>query len=318
MPTVVKTPSFPDMAPVLEDFGRHLELKKGYSPHTRSAYITDVRQFFAFAAAEYEREGISTLAVLLPRLDLFIIRLYLADIYRQGRSKATITRKIAALRTFFSYLMKEGHLTINPTEGVQGPRYERPIPIFLSVDEMFALLEMPQETEDTGTRDRAIMELLYTSGIRLRELTALNMEDLDLQERVMRVKGKGKKERLVPIGLPACKAIRDYLEETARSSEKGATPLFIGRQGKRINPRTVERIVDKYTQRSGMRKVSPHAFRHSFATHLLGMGADLRVIQELLGHESLSTTQRYTNVDIAHLMDIYDRAHPRAKGEPTR
>jgi len=140
------------------------------------------------------------------------------------------------------------------------------------VDEMFALLEMPQETEDTGTRDRAIMELLYTSGIRLRELTALNMEDLDLQERVMRVKGKGKKERLVPIGLPACKAIRDYLEETARSSEKGATPLFIGRQGKRINPRTVERIVDKYTQRSGMRKVSPHAFRHSFATHLLGMG----------------------------------------------
>lgn len=317
MSAVRETPPQTEWAHLIDNYGRYLELEKGYSPHTRAAYTTDVRQFFTFLEEERAKDGKAT-KDLIHLVDLFILRFYLSHIHQKRMSKATVMRKVAALRSFFSYLAREGIVAANPVEGIQSPRQEKPVPSFLSVDEMFSLLDTPFDEEEKGNRDRAILELLYTSGIRLRELTALNMEDVDLKEGIMRVRGKGKKERLVPIGLPAREAIKAYLKETAREGETGATPLFIGREGRRINPRTVERIVDKYARRSGVRKISPHVFRHSFATHLLGMGADLRVIQELLGHESLSTTQRYTSVDVARLMDIYDRAHPRAKGETTR
>jgi len=292
---------------LLEDYGRFLRLEKGYSAHTQMAYVGDVRQFFA------TQEGVSTIA-RLKEIDISTVRLYLASIYQREMSKSTVVRKIAALRSFFSFLQRKGIIEMNPVENIQGPRLEKNVPSFLTVDEMFALLNADFGREETGLRDKAILELLYTSGIRLRELTGLNMEDIDFTEGVMKVRGKGKKERLVPIGKPAMDALKAYLEESGKIEETGEKPLFVGLNGKRINPRTVEKIVDKYARLCGVKKISPHVFRHSFATHLLSMGADLRVIQELLGHESLSTTQRYTTVDVARLMEIYDRAHPRAKG----
>jgi integrase/recombinase XerC len=292
---------------LLEDYGRFLRLEKGYSAHTQMAYVGDVRQFFA------TQEGVSTIA-RLKEIDISTVRLYLASIYQREMSKSTVVRKIAALRSFFSFLQRKGIIEMNPVENIQGPRLEKNVPSFLTVDEMFALLNADFGREETGLRDKAILELLYTSGIRLRELTGLNMEDIDFTEGVMKVRGKGKKERLVPIGKPAMDALKAYLEESGKIEETGEKPLFVGLNGKRINPRTVEKIVDKYARLRGVKKISPHVFRHSFATHLLSMGADLRVIQELLGHESLSTTQRYTTVDVARLMEIYDRAHPRAKG----
>jgi len=298
---------------LIEEYGRFLTLEKGYSAHTRLAYVGDVRQFVRFLAEEIHK-GKEVEVAHLQAVDLTCVRYYLAFTYQQKMSKATMVRKIAALRSFFSFLLKKGLIEANPADGIQGPRLERPVPSFLSVDEMFTLLNAAFEQDKMGLRDRAMMEVLYTSGIRLRELTGLNLEDLDLTEGIMKIRGKGKKERLVPLGRPAISALQAYLEETGRTGEKGEAPVFLGANGKRISPRTVEKVVDKYARLCGVKKVSPHVFRHSFATHLLGMGADLRVIQELLGHESLSTTQRYTTVDVARLMEIYDQAHPRAKG----
>lgn len=302
-----------ELETLIEEYARFLDLERGYSRHTQLAYVRDVRQFFRFLTEEIH-EGKDVSGSHLREVDITVLRYYLAYIYRNRTAKASIVRKIAALRSFFSFLLKRGLIKTNPAEGLQGPRLEKGIPAFLSVDEMFNLLGAIFEKEKTGTRDRAILEVLYSSGIRLRELTGLNLEDVDLVEGVMKIRGKGKKERLVPLGSPALEALEKYLTETGRKGEKGGGAVFLGSNGRRINPRTVEKVVDKYARLCGVKKISPHVFRHSFATHLLGMGADLRVIQELLGHESLSTTQRYTTVDIARLMEIYDKAHPRAKG----
>ena len=201
---------------------------------------------------------------------------------------------------------------------IQAPRCEIHLPSLLSVDEVFDVLGVEFNAEANGLRDCAILELLYSTGIRLRELTGLNMEDMNLDEAILRIRGKGKKERLVPVGKPAQEALKKYVIGSKTKldiSHPKDVPVFMGRQRERIHPRTVERIVDKYAALCGIRKkISPHAFRHSFATHLLGMGADLRTIQELLGHESLSTTQRYTSVSVERLMEVYDQAHPRARG----
>jgi integrase/recombinase XerC len=304
----------------IEEFGNYLEHHKSSSVHTRKSYLTDVRQFVEFLVEKnYIKEPADRDA--LEAIDPSIIRYFLATLYRRKLKKVSVSRKIAALRSFFDFLVREGRIGVNPVDMIQAPRVESHIPTFLSVDEMFCVLGVAFEDGVTGLRDRAILELLYSSGIRLRELTGLNLEDMNLDEGMIRVRGKGKKERLVPVGSPAQASLRCYLAGRAMASgtsKIGECPVFTGRKEERIHPRTVERIVDKYTKRCGIqKKISPHAFRHSFATHLLDMGADLRVIQELLGHESLSTTQRYTSVSVERLMEVYDRAHPKARGGNT-
>jgi len=313
------------MEKAIRDFARHMEIERNLSPHTRKNYLTDLRQFKAFldtnhitagkACPDAGRDGDEGLS----GVDHMVIRSFLGSLYRAKVKKVTISRKVAALRSFFKYLLREGKIKVNPAQLVQGPPSDRYIPSFLSVDEMFALLAVPFKPDGFGLRDRAIIELFYSSGIRLSELTGLNLRDIDFDRRLMRIRGKGKKERIVPVGEPAIKAMRDYLErrgELLRSGKDGLeVPIFINRGGNRLSTRSVARILDKYVLLSGInRKISPHTLRHTFATHLMDAGADLRAIQELLGHESLSTTQKYTSVSVSRLMEVYDKAHPKAKG----
>jgi len=301
----------------IKDFGNYLEMRQGCSVHTRSSYETDVKQFAEFLRdKQYLPEDYGDGA--LDRIDPDMVRFFLATLYRRKLKKASIGRKIAALKSFFDFLVREGRITSNPVDMIQTPRCEKHIPVFLSVDEMFSVLGVGFKTDMKGFRDSAILELLYSSGIRLRELTGLNVEDMNLADGILQIRGKGKKERLVPVGAPAREALGKYVRHFRAKTDApypGQTPVFINSKGTRIHPRTVERIVDKYAALCGIqKKISPHAFRHSFATHLLDMGADLRTIQEMLGHESLSTTQRYTAVSVERLMEVYDQAHPKARG----
>lgn len=305
------------MEQLISDFGKYLAFQKNCSLHTQKSYETDVKQFAEFLREKnYIAESSGEIAI--HEIDPGVVRFFLASLYHRKIKKISIARKIAALRAFFDFLMRQGCITANPVELIQAPRCEKHIPSFLSVDEMFAVLGMAFDQGIKGKRDQAILELLYSSGLRLRELTGLNMDDMNLDEGILRIRGKGNKERLVPMGTPAMNAIRNYISlnrENIIQESPWEGPVFTGRQGARIHPRTVERIVDKYATSCGIqKKISPHAFRHSFATHLLDMGADLRTIQELLGHESLSTTQRYTTVSVERLMEVYDQAHPKARG----
>ena len=303
----------------IKAFGFHLEMERNLSPQTRRAYVSDLRDLSCFMEGQ-QVEGIAREKKGLEDFDQLHLRMYLASLYKRRLQKASIARKLAAMNTFFRYLMREGCIGVNPLAGLSAPRKDMLMPKHLSVDEVFDLLG-DQFTDDIkGMRDRAILELFYSTGIRLSELTALNMEDVDFEQALIKVSGKGRKERIVPVGIPALKILKDYLERRDSLGKGGSHddrkgPLITGRNNERINPRTVERIVDKYMQRSGsQKKISPHALRHSFATHLLDAGADLRSIQEMLGHESLSTTQRYTSVSIGRLMEIYDKSHPKARG----
>jgi len=303
----------------IKAFGFHLEMERNLSPQTRRAYLSDLRDLSCFMEGQ-QLEGIAREKKALEDFDQLHLRMYLASLYKRRLQKASIARKLAAMNTFFRYLMREGCIGVNPLAGLSAPRKDMLMPKHLSVDEVFDLLG-DRFTEDVkGMRDRAILEILYSTGIRLSELTALNMEDVDFEQALIKVSGKGRKERIVPVGMPALKILKDYLERRDSLGKGGSHddrkgPLITGRNNERINPRTVERIVDKYMQRSGnQKKISPHALRHSFATHLLDAGADLRSIQEMLGHESLSTTQRYTSVSVGRLMEIYDKSHPKARG----
>ena len=233
--------------------------------------------------------------------------------------KATVNRKVASLRAFYKYLLRNGKVKNNPANMVQTPKAEKYMPTFLSVDEAFQLLDAQGEKSALDLRSRAMMELFYSSGLRLSELAGLDVIDIDFNQELIKVRGKGKKERIVPVGRRALKAVKEYLEKTGElrksiDADIFKKPLFLNAQGKRITTRSIARIVDAATGKSGIgRKISPHALRHSFATHLLNAGADLRSIQELLGHKSLSTTQKYTAVNINRMMEVYDKAHPRAK-----
>lgn len=252
-------------------------------------------------------------------MDYLIIRSYLSALHRKKLSKTTIGRKIAALRTFFNYLLRQGQIGINPAVLVQTPRTEKHIPTFLSVDDMNTLLNLTYQPDVRGLRDKAIIELFYSAGIRLRELTGLNLSAVDYAQELIKIHGKGRKMRIVPVGRQALGALKAYLEKRrellSAPDDCPDGPVFIGARGGRLHPRSVQCIIDKAVAASGIgRKISPHALRHSFATHLMESGADLRSIQEMLGHESLSTTQKYTAVSISRLMEVYDRAHPKAKG----
>jgi integrase/recombinase XerC len=308
----------------LRDFLDHLRLNRNASAHTVAAYGSDLSQFLAFAAHESGKRR----ALSPKHLNIDLIRGFLGELHRQGQARASVARKVSALRTFVRYLRREGWIDSDPAALAVLPKRAQKIPAHLSVDEMSTLLEMPDVSTPLGRRDRAILELFYASGIRLSELVGLDLEDIDLsaRARVVRVLGKGGKERIVPFNGTTEKAIRAWLADRlalraaraqpqARSPKPKAQtdPLFVNFRGARLTGRSVQRLVAKYVKGCSTRfGISPHALRHSFATHLLQNGADLRAIQELLGHVRLSTTQRYTHVNVAQLLEVYRKAHPRA------
>jgi len=291
----------------IASFDRHLAVERNVSEHTRIAYGRDLSAFQRFLLEElnWPEEG------LLERIDNLVLRRYLAALHKQNR-RSTISRKLAALRTFFAYLVREGVLRINPGELVATPRQEKCLPRTLTVDEAFALMAQDGGGDLLALRDRAIVETLYSCGLRVSELTGLNVGSVDLQQGLVRVLGKGRKERIVPVGRKAREALHAYL--SARGTPAEGAALFLNHRGGRLTPRSVERNLKVQLLRAGiLKEATPHALRHSFATHLLDGGADLRAIQELLGHASLSTTQKYTQVSVDQLMNVYDKAHPRSR-----
>jgi integrase/recombinase XerC len=341
----------------LRGFLEHLALNRDLSPHTIRAYESDLDQFLAgiAAARQVRRDEIE-----VAWLDRDALRGYLADLHRRGVSRASAARKLSAVRTFTRYLRREGVIDGDPGALVGTPKLEQHLPAHLSIDEMTRLLETPDMGDPLGRRDRAILELFYASGLRLSELVGLDVEDVNLSSRLVRVLGKGRKERIVPFNAATARALRAWLPDrqgllaealkgryegrllrekspqshrvavgrstgpsdnrvgagrSARPRISGGDPLFVNYRGGRLTARSVHRLVHRYVIACSARTgISPHALRHSFATHLLERGADLRAIQELLGHARLSTTQRYTHVTTAHLTEVYRQAHPRARG----
>jgi len=307
----------------IRNFSNHIEIERNLSPHTKRNYLIDLRQFHEFVV----KNNISVKKRGDDRylhVDHETVRAFLAHLYRRNVKKVTVSRKIASLRAFFKYLLREGRVTHNPAEIVQVPKADKYLPYFLSVDEVFSLVGTTFRDDAYGSRDRAIIEFIYSSGVRVSELTGMNVDDVDWSAELVRVRGKGKKERIVPVGGPALRALKKYVErrsELSRHRREYSTenPLFLSKAGTRITTRSVARLLDKYVLSSGInKKIGPHALRHTFATHLMDQGADLRVIQELLGHESLSTTQRYTSMSVGKLLEVYDKAHPKAKGGKER
>lgn len=303
--------------PLVESFIESLVTEKGYSDHTCRAYRKDLNDFFAFAA-DYLRPRKSShkkpSAVALSQIDGIMIRGYLGFLHRKNK-KTTVARKLSAIRSFFTFLEKKGHISENPIRHVMTPKQDKTIPVYLSVDEMFRLLDSIQADTVLDLRNRAIFETLYSSGIRVSELTQMNLADVDFDSAVIRVLGKGNRQRMIPLGQKALAAIKAYRHRLQKKSgSKAATDnaLFLNRFNKRLTSRSVARILQQLVAAVGLlTPVSPHALRHTFATHMLDAGADLRAVQELLGHKSLSTTQKYTHVSIDHLMEAYDKAHPR-------
>jgi len=291
----------------IHQFIHYLSSDKNASPHTCRCYQSDLEEFQSFLKkSEMYLSPSGDLDV--GKVDRIAIRKYLSFLHRRNK-KSSIARKISALRSFYRYLVREKMVLSNPAKNVSTPKVEKPLPTALTVDEAFRLMESPAER--SKFRDRAILELLYSSGIRVGELVGLNMNQLDLDLGIVKVMGKGRKERIVPVGKKAVEALKAYIEE--RGNLEGEEPLFVNLRGGRLTARSVGRLVKKYTKRSSIfRKVSPHSLRHTFATHLLDAGADIREIQEMLGHVSLSTTQRYTHLSLGKLMEVYDKAHPRS------
>ena len=297
----------------LIDFTNHMQIERNLSRHTCNGYVCDLKQFLAYVKTL--GEGACSFAV-----DHMIIRGFVRSLYLAKLKKVTIARKLAAVRAFYKYLLREGRITKNPAELVQTPSPEKHVPRVLSVDEILMILNLSYRDEPLELREKAIMELFYSTGIRLSELVGLNIADINFHQGLIKIRGKGRKERVIPVGRPALLAIESFLRKRGdlireKESEGPDKPLFLNVRGERLTARSVARVVDRIVARSGInRKISPHALRHSFATHLMDAGADLRAIQELLGHESLSTTQKYTAVSISRLMEVYDRAHPKARG----
>ena len=292
------------------DFVAKLEHEKGFSEHTLRAYHKDLLQFDNFLKAE-KRSSLESINHLL-------LRRFLAVLRSKNYSKTTIARKLASIRSFFKFLIREGELVSNPFEMLRTPKQDKKLPHFLSITEVDVLLKTPDSSTVMGLRDMAIMETLYSTGIRVSELEGLDEGSIDFLAGMIKVQGKGKKERLVPIGSPAIKAINEYIDSKSMSKKKEeksvsrSEPLFLNKYGGRLTARSVARSLDKYLKVSGINLLtSPHTFRHSFATHLLDKGADLRSVQEMLGHSSLSTTQVYTHITTERLKNVYDKAHPR-------
>lgn len=289
----------------LDDFLHFLEAEKNASPHTIKNYGSDLREFFEFLGTE-SVPGIRDINYLS-------IRRYLAFLKERNCLKSTISRKLACLKSFFKYLAREKVLETNPAVGIATPKRDRRLPSFLELSEVERLIDTADGNTWESKRDKAILEVLYSSGIRVSELVSLNKESVDLLSGIVKVRGKGKKERMVPLGSYAIRAIENYLDLVPMEKTEGATPLFINRSKTRLTDRSVRRVLLKYARRAALKKeISPHTLRHTFATHLLDRGADLRSVQELLGHAHLSTTQIYTHISAKRLKEAYQAAHPRA------
>jgi integrase/recombinase XerC len=293
------------MQHAINQFISYLATERNVSGHTLAAYRSDLEQFREFVDRE---RGAGTTA---DTVDHLLIRRWLAFLHNDHK-KSSIGRKLAAIRAFYKYLLREGKVARNPAELVSTPKKEKRVPFHLTIDEVIALVEAPSGADLSTLRDRVILETLYSCGIRVSELTGLDVAALDLEEGLVRVLGKGNRERIVPLGSYARQAIASYLSR--RGDPAADAPLLLNARGGRLTSRSVARIVDKYIRKlATVKKISPHTLRHTFATHLLEGGADLRAIQELLGHASLSTTQKYTHVSIDRLMEVYDKAHPKAR-----
>ena len=296
---------------LIEKFENSICVERNLSLHTRRNYISDLKHFNDFLKRVYPK-------IKYEAIDNTIIRSYLGFLYKKNR-KSSVARKLATLRTFFKFLLRAGILKNNPASLVSTPRLEKHVPSFLSIDETFILLEMPDVTTFAGLRDKAIMEILYSSGLRVSELVETNENDIDLNLGIIKVMGKGKKERIVPIGSKAIEVLNNYLQSGERKRRLPPNfplnlPVFLNQRGGRLTARSVARIINRYIEQCGLLKnISPHSLRHTFATHMLDAGADLRAIQELLGHVSLSTTQKYTHVSIDKLMEVYDKSHPKSR-----
>ncbi len=324
----MKTPVIQTLVDRYEVF---LRVEKNVSLHTQRNYLSDLLQFFAFIEQPTAQAEPRTISV--AQIDYHLIQAFLATLH-QNHKKSSIGRKLSAIKSFFRFLVREGEVERDPTLQLASPKKDQPLPTYLAIDDMFRLLDAPPPDSPTGLRARAILEVLYSCGLRVSELVNLNWADIDRNLEVIRVTGKGNKERIVPIGRQALNTLDCYRAQipalvtpkkarsasatatTAISASPSSSPypaIFLNRRGGRLTTRSIARIVSQYAQECGIAfKASPHALRHTFATHLLDAGADLRAIQELLGHSSLSTTQKYTHLNLDRLMEVYDKAHPRA------
>ena len=298
---------------LVETFLAHLRFEKHYSQHTLKSYSRDLSQFLEYLTSNRpDRE------ILPSQLDHITIREFLSQLSSAGNQKVTVARKLSTLRSFFHYLYREGHIEKNPAKLVRTPTQPQRTPRFLSVLEVESILDLPEQTSLKGIRDRAILELLYASGLRVGELVGLDVVDLSMSRQLVRVYGKGNKERIIPFGVPSRNSLVAYLEArkhmlVKQRPRKETDALFLNLRGDRLSARSVQRNLAAYIHQTALLlDLHPHLLRHSFATHLLNNGADLRAIQELLGHESLSTTQRYTHVSIEHLLKVYRTSHPKA------
>jgi len=283
-------------------FLRYLEVERNASEHTLINYKIDLKEFFDVLK---DRS--------IVQIDYIDIRKFLAALKEQQYSKSSISRKLACVRSFFKYLSRENVIKANPAVSISTPKRDKKLPLFLDLSEVESLLEAPAGNSEAELRDKAIMELLYGSGIRVGELKGINVEDLDFYSGLLKVRGKGKKERIVPVGSLAVQAIERYVKKRRRAKKGAEHALFLNKSGTRLTDRSIRRIILKYAKQIALNKnVSPHTLRHSFATHMLDRGADLRSVQELLGHENLSTTQIYTHVTTKRMREVYEKAHPRA------
>ena len=327
---------------IIHKFLDYLKFEKRFSEHTAKCYGADLAQFSEFLRGRSESGDIDEESMsvghhdagsgtaVATQVDLRIdqlllsvqtdaVRTYLAFLNEKDYSKATVARKLATLRSFYKFLVKRSHVTSNPVVSIRTPKQEKKLPRFLEYDEIKRLLSTPPVNTWLGARDRAILETLYSTGIRVSELVALNMDDVDFLGEVVHVRGKGKKERIAPIGSSALQTIQHYMEYRSKRAQSNgnfdAKVLFVNKHGRRLSTRSVRRKMDKYLKMAGLDPaISPHTLRHSFATHMLNNGADLRSVQELLGHQSLSTTQIYTHLTTRRLKEVYDGAHPRNNG----
>lgn len=301
------------MKSLIGGFSSYLQHERNVSPHTYKNYLVDLTQFFQFLE---KRTGgfMDGDAEDIGKVDATVIREFMGQIH-DAMAPSSIARKIATLRTFFQYCIRKGYSFTNPAREVATPKVPKRLPKFLSVDEVFTLLATPSDASAIGARDKAALELLYASGLRVSELVGLNTEDIDYNGKSVRVFGKGRKERIIPMNDKASEALKKYIAQrtSLTADSAGEKALFVNRQGGRLTARSVERLLIKYIKQCGLQmRVTPHVLRHTFATHLIGQGADMRGIQELLGHASLSTTQKYTQVGVEKLLDTYDKTHPKA------
>jgi len=327
---------------IIQEFLNYLRFEKHFSEHTAKCYGADLEQFIDFALSQadgghadsnvFSQAQVTTAIAtqsqtkidqLLFAVDANDVRSFLAILNEKNYSKATTARKLATLRSFYKFLVKRNYLSSNPVVSVRTPKQEKKLPKFMEYEQVRKLLDAVPTNNWLGARDRAILETLYSTGIRVSELVALNMDDVDFLGEVVHIRGKGKKERISPIGSSALQSIQHYMEFRSRRAENNANfdnkVLFVNKHGQRLSTRSVRRKMDKYLTMAGLDpSISPHTLRHSFATHMLNNGADLRSVQELLGHQSLSTTQIYTHLGTSKLKEVYDSAHPRENDQPTQ